>query len=56
MAGAEVLELLGDLHAGGTTVVVITHDAEIAERCPRRVQMRDGAIVADERRPQGAPR
>jgi putative ABC transport system ATP-binding protein len=46
-AGAEVLGLLHDLHAGGTTVVVITHDVEIAGSCPRRVRMRDGAIVAD---------
>ncbi|RFS83768.1 ABC transporter ATP-binding protein [Actinomadura spongiicola] len=62
-SGAEVLALLGDLHAAGTTVVLITHDAEIAGWCPRRVHMRDGAVVADERavherdvRPRGAER
>ncbi|NUT36233.1 MAG: ABC transporter ATP-binding protein [Hamadaea sp.] len=44
-AGAEVMRLLHELHDGGTTVVVITHDREIAESLPRRVPMRDGKIV-----------
>ncbi|MEU5879445.1 ABC transporter ATP-binding protein [Spirillospora sp. NPDC047279] len=44
-AGGGVLELLGELHAGGTTVVVITHDMEIAAWAPRRVRVRDGLIV-----------
>ncbi|GII79405.1 hypothetical protein Sru01_43870 [Sphaerisporangium rufum] len=46
-AGTEVLALLRDLHAGGATVVVITHDPEIAEWSPRRVRMRDGRVVSD---------
>jgi putative ABC transport system ATP-binding protein len=46
-SGAEVLGLLRDLHAAGTTIVLITHDAGIAEGCPRRVRMRDGRVVAD---------
>jgi putative ABC transport system ATP-binding protein len=45
-SGAGVLALLRDLHAGGTTVVVITHDREIAEGLPRQVRMRDGEVVA----------
>ncbi|GAA1840690.1 ABC transporter ATP-binding protein [Asanoa iriomotensis] len=45
-AGAGVLALLRDLHAAGTTVVVITHDREIAASLPRQVRMRDGAVVA----------
>ncbi|NES15215.1 MULTISPECIES: ABC transporter ATP-binding protein [Micromonospora] len=48
-SGAAVLALLRDLHATGTTIVVITHDLEIAAGLPRRVQMRDGRIVADHR-------
>ncbi|WP_327007837.1 ABC transporter ATP-binding protein [Dactylosporangium sp. NBC_01737] len=44
-AGAAVLSLLRDLHADGTTVVVITHDRDIAAALPRRVQMRDGRIA-----------
>jgi len=42
------MALLLDLHRGGTTVVVITHDRELADRLPRRVHMRDGRVVADE--------
>ncbi|WP_372500075.1 ABC transporter ATP-binding protein [Sphaerisporangium perillae] len=47
-AGAEVLEVLRTLHASGTTVAIITHDMEIAERMPRRVRVRDGLIAADD--------
>jgi putative ABC transport system ATP-binding protein len=46
-SGAGVMRLLEDLHGSGTTVIVITHDREIAERLPRQVRMRDGLIVAD---------
>jgi putative ABC transport system ATP-binding protein len=45
VSGAGVMELLRDLHAAGTTVVVITHDREIAASLPRQVRMRDGLIV-----------
>jgi putative ABC transport system ATP-binding protein len=45
-SGAGVLALLRDLHAAGTTVVVITHDREIAASLPRQVAMRDGEVVA----------
>jgi energy-coupling factor transporter ATP-binding protein EcfA2 len=41
------MELLHDLHASGTTVLIITHDREIAASLPRQVSMRDGRIVAD---------
>ncbi|WP_262281663.1 ABC transporter ATP-binding protein [Micromonospora sp. MA102] len=53
-SGAGVLALLRDLHAAGTTIVVITHDLEVAAGLPRRVQMRDGRITADHR-PVGVP-
>ncbi|MDG4778102.1 ABC transporter ATP-binding protein [Micromonospora sp. WMMD961] len=46
-SGAGVLELLRDLHRAGTTVVVITHDREIADGLPRQVRMRDGAVRHD---------
>ncbi|MFD8079656.1 ABC transporter ATP-binding protein [Streptomyces sp. NPDC059718] len=46
-SGAAVLRLLRDLHMAGTTVVVITHDREMAAQFDRRVEMRDGRIVAD---------
>ncbi len=45
-SGASVLDLLKDLHATGTTVIMITHDMQIAEQLPRRVELRDGRIVA----------
>jgi len=45
--GAEVIALLRDLHAGGTTVVVITHDHDIAREMTRRIEMRDGQLVRD---------
>jgi len=46
-AGAAIVALLQELHAQGATIVVITHDRELAERLPRQVQMLDGRIVAD---------
>ncbi|MEU8388921.1 ABC transporter ATP-binding protein [Micromonospora sp. NPDC048842] len=46
-SGAGVLALLHDLHRAGTTVVVITHDREIAGSLPRQVRMRDGAVRHD---------
>ncbi|MFC5750604.1 ABC transporter ATP-binding protein [Actinomadura rugatobispora] len=48
-SGAGVMELLRELHAAGTTVVIITHDREIAAALPRQVSMRDGMIVDDVR-------
>jgi putative ABC transport system ATP-binding protein len=46
-SGAGVMELLRDLHAAGTTVVVITHDRDIAAALPRQVRMRDGRIIEE---------
>lgn len=46
-SGAGVVELLRDLNETGTTVIVITHDVELAESLPRRVSLRDGRIVSD---------
>jgi len=45
--GQSILELLEQLHAAGTTIVVITHDERIAARMPRRIEMVDGRIVTD---------
>jgi putative ABC transport system ATP-binding protein len=45
--GAGILGLLHELNAAGTTIVVITHEREIAEALPRRVHLRDGRVVDD---------
>jgi putative ABC transport system ATP-binding protein len=45
---AEVLSLMGDLHAQGSTIVLITHEAEVAEHADRVVRVRDGLILLDE--------
>ncbi|WP_434451219.1 ABC transporter ATP-binding protein [Lentzea sp. E54] len=43
--GAGVLELLESLNSDGTTIVMITHDRDIAAWAPRRIEVRDGVIV-----------
>ena len=47
VAGNRILDLLLELHAGGTTIAVITHDREVADRLGRRVVLRDGHIEDD---------
>jgi putative ABC transport system ATP-binding protein len=43
-SGAAILQLLNDLNVAGTTVVVITHDLDLAASLPRQVRMRDGEV------------
>jgi len=45
----EVLEVFADLNAEGRTIVLITHENEVASRAGRVVRLRDGLVVADER-------
>jgi putative ABC transport system ATP-binding protein len=45
--GAAILALLEELNDNGATILVITHDRDLAARLPRRVEMLDGRIVAD---------
>jgi len=45
--GASILELLRELHADGTTIVIITHDADVAATADRRIEIRDGRILRD---------
>jgi putative ABC transport system ATP-binding protein len=49
--GAEILGLLDEVHAGGASVVIVTHDAAVAARAPRRLLLHDGCIQSDERAP-----
>jgi putative ABC transport system ATP-binding protein len=46
-SGAAIVALLEELNGEGATIVVITHDRELAASLPRQVQMLDGRIVAD---------
>jgi putative ABC transport system ATP-binding protein len=43
--GAEIISLFGKLNADGTTIVVVTHDEELATAAGRKIHMRDGLIV-----------
>ncbi|MEV0743218.1 ABC transporter ATP-binding protein [Streptomyces sp. NPDC050549] len=46
-SGAAVVELLRELNETGTTVLVITHDLELATGLPRRIKVRDGRIAEE---------
>ncbi|GGN96866.1 peptide ABC transporter ATP-binding protein [Actinoplanes lobatus] len=46
-SGEGVMELLTELNEAGTTVVIITHDREIAASLPRQIRMRDGRVLAE---------
>ena len=45
--GEQILALLQELNAGGATIIVITHDHDLATRLHRQVHVRDGLIVSD---------
>jgi putative ABC transport system ATP-binding protein len=47
--GRDILALLAQLNADGATIVVVTHNPEIAEAIPRTIRLRDGQIVSDGR-------
>jgi putative ABC transport system ATP-binding protein len=45
----DIMNLIRELHAGGQTVVIVTHEPEIAEQCQRVVRLRDGRVMSDTR-------
>ncbi len=45
--GLAILELLSDLHQRGMTIIVVTHDERVADRCDRIIQLSDGFIESD---------
>jgi len=47
VTGASIMALLRELHDGGATILMITHDAALADRLPRRIRMLDGQVVSD---------
>jgi putative ABC transport system ATP-binding protein len=51
--GVDILQLIRELHVSlGSTILVVTHDMNVAQTCQRTITIRDGRIVADERRDQ----
>ena len=44
---ADVLELFDELHASGRTIVLITHERDVAARADRTITMRDGAVMTE---------
>jgi putative ABC transport system ATP-binding protein len=51
----EIMALFDELHRGGNTVILVTHETDIAAHAERRVTLRDGRILTDERTPRTAP-
>jgi len=49
VAGAAIFDLMRQLNADGATIIMITHDRELAAKLPRRIEVLDGHIVADVR-------
>jgi putative ABC transport system ATP-binding protein len=49
--GQAIMDLIDELHAEGATIIVITHEHEVASRIPRQITLRDGQIVSDRIRP-----
>ena len=45
--GASIMELLRELNAEGATIIMITHDAALADQLPRQIRMLDGQVVSD---------
>jgi macrolide transport system ATP-binding/permease protein len=54
-SGEEVLKLLKELNAGGRTVLLITHDPDVAAHANRVIRIADGKIVSDERKDASIP-
>jgi putative ABC transport system ATP-binding protein len=47
-SGAEILNILMDLNKRGVTIMIVTHDHDVAARCRRIINLKDGQVVGDE--------
>jgi putative ABC transport system ATP-binding protein len=47
-SGAEILNILTDLNKQGVTIMIVTHDKDVAARCKRIINLKDGQIVGDQ--------
>jgi putative ABC transport system ATP-binding protein len=45
--GAEIMQLFKDLHGRGCTIIMVTHDRQVASHCERIIEIKDGRITAD---------
>jgi putative ABC transport system ATP-binding protein len=45
--GRDILNLFGELHAAGNTIILVTHEAGIAAQCPRAIRLSDGRVIDD---------
>jgi putative ABC transport system ATP-binding protein len=54
-SGTSIMAMLDELNAQGATIIVITHDRELARHFPRRIEILDGHIVNDSGPPRNAP-
>ena len=52
--GASIMELIRELNAAGATILMITHDAGLADQLPRQIRMLDGQVVSDTGERRGA--
>ncbi|MEM8875976.1 MAG: ABC transporter ATP-binding protein [Planctomycetota bacterium] len=48
--GVQILDIFDNLVAGGTTIIMVTHDPKIADHCPRVVTLCDGLVESDEKK------
>jgi putative ABC transport system ATP-binding protein len=47
-SGAEILNILIDLNRQGVTIMIVTHDHDVATRCKRIINLKDGQVVGDQ--------
>jgi len=45
--GRDILALFDELHAGGNTIIIVTHEPFVASKCPRAIRLADGKVVDD---------